>query len=460
MADSAHEYDDAQEEVEPSEADPVEQSDPSTRIASSSTSDCSGADNERAFVETLELLFKEFENVIRDNPQLKVHASNVLTTVLRNTKVQKVIADIATQAQEATAPKTVPPVQDVPAKPKPHFANPHPYSPIHHNHRGGNHWTGMLGNHPGQGGPCSVNRSSFLQPSAISLMHPTPSFARAAPSAAPAAPAVPAVPVVSVVPAIPMSSTPQMPQMPQMPDPQQMQVPQMPEMPQMPQMPQLPQLPQLPQMHQLPTGSLGRSNTIHCSRPSPFGQGFPFNTTPPAINKTFEFRSDRPAPVDPEASREPLNRKAKATDNESSLNAATCYGHPRSTSLSAVPSSSTMHEGVKFEAEEAKPRSLRTTLDEAPSTTRAGPSFPERSGLGPFRARNFRNLAPMNDHQTAPVVVPPSMANLLNLTPGLSPGLSPSNPSEVRLKLSFLVNSSQVLCISIALWNRQELSSK
>lgn len=99
----------------------------------------------------------------------------------------------------------------------------------------------------------------------------------------------PMAPVASVAPMAPLLRTRSIPRIPVVP-----------------QMASFGAPPQAPTSHSgsssSTSSSLGRSNTIHSSKPSPFSCGFPFNSTFPANHANTTFKSDRPVAGDTEAS--------------------------------------------------------------------------------------------------------------------------------------------------------------
>ncbi|KAG0250397.1 hypothetical protein BG011_008385 [Mortierella polycephala] len=93
-----------------------------------------------------------------------------------------------------------------------------------------------------------------------------------------------------------------------------------------------------------PAVTLGRSNTIHGTTPSPFSRGFPFNHAPPVNTRTYTFKSGCPAPSDTEtaslrSSSSIKVEKSRAVDVEGPSTAAASGDQVPPSGSSAMPGS-------------------------------------------------------------------------------------------------------------------------
>lgn len=68
-------------------ATPIEPSAPSTATASTSTSDRVSTADDKALIEQFQMLVKEFQDIIQNNPQLVALAGSIMTKILSNVKV-------------------------------------------------------------------------------------------------------------------------------------------------------------------------------------------------------------------------------------------------------------------------------------------------------------------------------------------------------------------------------------
>ncbi|KAG0199842.1 hypothetical protein BGX28_006969 [Mortierella sp. GBA30] len=343
--------DSEQQELQPfvEQAVPVELAEPSvgsTSTASTSTSDRPLGTEEKALIEQFQQLVKEFQDIIHNNPQLVALAGNIMNTIMSNVKVnvesfaaylqsqaqiaaqgaQQVASQAATQAQEAAsqvqeaaaqaaaqAHGMATQVQEkatratqatkanwfTPGEGSSSFGHPHPHPHSHHHHhRQHPRQKSTLLPHAGHPSPFFLHharKNNFfyerdhhnhrnLNHEPFGQMHRP-----AVPPLAPMAPMAPMPPVPPMDGMRPLQSWPLMPHLPHAPTP----------MDGGWSSGALP--PFAPYMPAVPSIGLGRSNTIHSSRPSPFNGGFPFISALPSENNVFTFKSDRPVAGDTEA---------------------------------------------------------------------------------------------------------------------------------------------------------------
>ncbi|KAG0303337.1 hypothetical protein BGZ97_001950, partial [Linnemannia gamsii] len=287
-------------EIETASAASESESFPTTSTASTSTSEHRSLNDDSALIEQFQLLIKEFQEIIQNNPQLVALAGVIMNKILSNVKVNvesfanylHAQAQVAAQNSQRSAAEASAQLQEAAA-------------------RAATHAQEAAAKAAAQAQEVAVNAGLRAQ-EAAAQMHRAATQMQEATTA---------------------------------PQPQEHQRPLFPQHPHHPQHPRhrgafkpffshhhgfqghgqhnhalntlfgqsaVPQMasfgapPQAPTSHSgsssSTSSSLGRSNTIHSSKPSPFSCGFPFNSTFPANHANTTFKSDRPVAGDTEAS--------------------------------------------------------------------------------------------------------------------------------------------------------------